>query len=71
MRKVHLWCVVTSCWGLTLFSQTQPQTARPPADVHSLYVLGSEDSIVIHAADVPELSDKPIRLTEAGISTCR
>ena len=65
MRRVYL-CAAFSCWALTLFSQPLPQTARPPLDVHSIYVLGPEDSIVIHAADVPELSDKPIRLDRSG-----
>ena len=66
MRKIQFSWVAILCWAFALSSQTLPTPARPPADVRSTYVLGPEDSIVIHAADVPELSDKPIRLDLSG-----
>lgn len=49
--------------GLLLVSQsiTQPSNQKA-SDIRSTYVLGPEDQIVIHAVDLPDISDKPIRL---------
>lgn len=51
--------------GLLLLSQSIPQpsqTKRKDADLRSTYVLGPEDQITIHAVDLPDISDKPLRL---------
>jgi polysaccharide export outer membrane protein len=55
--------------GLGLLSQTIAPPVRPLEPVPNLrstYVLGPEDQIVIHASDVPDLSDKPLRLDPSG-----
>jgi polysaccharide biosynthesis/export protein len=47
-----------------------PQSAAAPIpsdkDIRSSYVLGAEDQIVVHALDVPDISDKPMRLDLNG-----
>jgi polysaccharide export outer membrane protein len=50
--------------GLHLLSQSQP--AQNDKEVRSSYILGAEDQIVIHAVDVPDISDKPMRLDLSG-----
>jgi polysaccharide export outer membrane protein len=53
-----------------LLSQTAPAATRPATEtvteLQSNYVLGPEDQIVIHASDVPDVSDKPLRLDLSG-----
>lgn len=51
--------------GLPLRSQSVPQHSQPKqndSDIRSTYVLGPEDQITIHAVDLPDISDKTLRL---------
>jgi polysaccharide biosynthesis/export protein len=57
--------VVLLCSGAQSVSQS-PQPGKSDKDVRSSYVLGAEDQIVIHASDVPDISDKPVRLDLNG-----
>jgi polysaccharide biosynthesis/export protein len=55
--------------GLQLQPQSIPQRSESKqneAEVRSTYVLGPEDQIVVHAVDVPDISDKPVRLDLNG-----
>ena len=55
--------------GLPLLSQSVAPGMQPgqsDKDVRSSYVLGAEDQIVIHALDLPDISDKPVRLDLNG-----
>jgi polysaccharide export outer membrane protein len=54
--------ILFSC--LAVASMAIAQTTKPPAD---RYLLGVDDQIVVHAANVPDISDKAIRLDESGI----
>ena len=49
----------------------QPETRDRAAtgsatEIRTMYLLGPDDQIVIHASDVPEVSDKPLRLDLSG-----
>lgn len=63
--KVTLFAFLAiSSMALAQYSPGAPQpTPKTPAD---LYVLGVDDQIVIHVANVPDISDKPIHLDESG-----
>ncbi len=47
-------------------AQTPQAPAAPAAANGSTYVLGPDDQIVIHALDVPDISDKPQRIDPNG-----
>lgn len=68
-RRITIIGVAILFSGAHLLSQSvQPgsQPAQGDKDVRSSYVLGAEDQIVIHAIDVPDISDKPMRLDLSG-----
>lgn len=55
--------------GGHLLPQSTPATppmAQTDKDVRSSYILGAEDLIVVHALNVPDISDKPLRLDLNG-----
>ncbi len=55
--------------GLHLMPQSLPPAPQPTPsdkDVRSSYILGPDDQIVVHALNVPDISDKPLRLDLNG-----
>jgi polysaccharide biosynthesis/export protein len=73
-RKTTLFCAAAlSCvWTLSVHAAapaqtpTAAQTATADAPARSTYVLGPDDQIVIHAVDVPDISEKPQKLDRDG-----
>lgn len=72
--STSLLCAAALCsaWPLSLHAAAQPpvppaaQTASTDGTVSGTYVLGPNDQIVIHAVDVPDISEKPQRLDTNG-----
>jgi len=62
--------VVLSCALLVLSSlglaQAPPASAESEAELRSTYVLGPDDQINVHALDVDEIGEKPIRIDMSG-----
>ncbi len=55
--------------GFGLLAQSAPQASQPvqsDKEVRSSYILGPDDQIVIHALDLPDISDKPVRVDLGG-----
>src|SRR5438067_1432119 len=46
--------------------QADPTGAPPRADKRAIYTLGADDQIMIHAIDVPDISDKAQRIDPNG-----
>src|SRR5947208_1001105 len=68
-RTVGLLAGILLISGVHGMTQSVPQASQPTPsdkDVRSSYVLGPEDQIVVHALDVPDISDKPLRLDLNG-----
>jgi polysaccharide biosynthesis/export protein len=65
-RTIRLLAGVLLISGVPLMSQSAAQMTQSNQDVRTSYILGAEDQIVIRALDVPDISDKPLRLDLSG-----